>query len=112
MVRFLQNIKKPEDIVVGDGATKCYMSDRVPCTVVEVLSEGKTVIVQEDRAIRTDRNGISEDQTYVYTPCPAGIKEKYTLRKNGRYILMGTKAGQAGHHLEVGYREKYFDPHC
>lgn len=108
-MRFVREIKKPEDIVVGDGATKCYMSDRHPCTVIEVSNEGKTVVIQEDRVTRTDRDGISGEQTYTYSPRKSSPEEKYTLRKSGKYIPVGTRAGAAGHYLEVGYREKYID---
>jgi hypothetical protein len=99
--------KKPG---VGKGATICYYSDRVPCTIVEV---GKNhVVVQEDRYTRTDSNGMSESQSYTYERNPEGaIKTFKRTRKfkdfftdNGR-----AKYGEYGCSLRIGNRERYFD---
>jgi hypothetical protein len=42
-----------------------------------------TVEVREDRAIRTDSNGLSESQTYTYEPNPNGERHWFRRRKNG-----------------------------
>lgn len=51
--------------IVGDGATYRIGSDCYPYTIVEVVSPRK-VMVQRDEYRRTDKNGISEAQTYSF----------------------------------------------
>ena len=51
---------------IGMPATLVYFSDREPGTVVDMSPSGKTIYVQEDNAIRTDNNGMSEIQEYEY----------------------------------------------
>lgn len=101
----------PDDFVwlkVGIGATKFSGSDRYPYTVVEVVSD-KKVILQADIAKRTDKNGLSEIQTYEYTPDPDAEKIVVTLRKNGRWVRDGeSMKGGTGFH--IGHREAYSDP--
>lgn len=85
---------------VGDGATMLSWTDRHPATVIKVTR--CTVTVQEDTAKRTDKNGMSECQTYDYSPNPAGSIR--TFRRNSKGQLVGN-----GRFLFVGRREKYHD---
>lgn len=91
---------------VGMGATLCMWSDQRPCTVLSV--SGKTIVVQEDHATRTDKNGMSEDQTYTYAPNPDGETLTFTLRKNGRWVQKGSTL-EHGISLSLGHREKYHE---
>jgi hypothetical protein len=52
--------------IVGMGATITYGSDHHPATVIKILSNGRRLILQEDKSIRTDNNGMSESQSYDY----------------------------------------------
>lgn len=52
--------------VEGQGATILHYSDRSVCEVISVSKDGRTVILQGCDAIRTDSNGMSEDQEYSY----------------------------------------------
>ena len=63
-------------LTIGNGATAYFWSDRHACTVVEIINRNKKryVVVQQDHAKRTDRNGFSESQTYEFTPNPKGRK--------------------------------------
>ena len=90
---------------VGMGATLVIGSDRYPATVIQVTQNGKRVVIQEDDAVRTDKNGLSESQTYEFTANPNGTIHIVTLRKDGRYRVTG---GQTPVHL--GSRDKYLDP--
>lgn len=92
---------------VGDGATMCYWSDRRAATVVAVSPSGRQVTVQADRAVRTDKNGQSECQTYEYHRNPEGAVYTFTLRKNGRYVRAGDS--MRGTTLAHG-RHEYTDP--
>jgi len=65
--------KKENQPVVGMGATEYMWSDRRPYTVCVVHNnwnkKGYEIIgVQEDDAKRIDKNGMSEDQQYEFTP--------------------------------------------
>jgi hypothetical protein len=95
---------KPE---VGMGATIGYHSDRHAATIVEVIN-GKTVVVQQDTATRTDTNGYSESQKYTFGPCPTAPRKTFTLRNNGRWVEKGT-AKQHTPYLVIGHRSEYYD---
>lgn len=89
---------------VGMGATQLRHTDRSPWTVVEIVS-AREVVVQADQYRRTDRNGLSEDQEYEYTPDPDGAKLTLTARKDGSWRVKGW-----GGVFVLGSRERYCDP--
>jgi hypothetical protein len=62
---------------IGMGATVCGYSDRYACTVVWVDQPKGVLSVRKDIAKRTDKNGISEDQEYSYTPDSNGIEYSF-----------------------------------
>ena len=89
---------------VGDGATLIYYTDRAAATVIAVSPTGSKVTVQEDRAIRTDKNGMSDQQTYRYERDPAG--RVHVFHRNGR----GGYGGRGrGVRLSIGARNSYHD---
>lgn len=90
---------------VGDGATILMFSDRHAATVVE--AGPKRIVIQRDIAKRTDDNGMSESQTYEFTPDPTAPKIAYTLRKNGRWVREGDPL-RGGETLGRG-RSSYYD---
>jgi len=114
-----------DQLAIGNGATAYFWSDRHACTVVEVFNRNKKryVVVQQDHAKRTDRNGFSESQTYEFTPNPQGRKfisevidietedgqlgfilEPRTFNsKTNRFRKEGTRIG-------LGKRSEYWDP--
>jgi hypothetical protein len=91
---------------VGMGVTRIFYSDREPYTIVEIINP-KTIVVQEDDAIRTDDNGMSESQKYEFTRNTQKPKIVVTLRKNGQWIQKGQLKG--GCVFKIGYRDKYYD---
>jgi hypothetical protein len=97
--------KKPE---VGMGATILMWSDRHAATIVEVSKDGKRVVIQEDNAVRTDKNGMSECQDYTYSPNPNAAKQVFTLRKNGTYVQEGSSM-RSGTIIRIGERDSYHD---
>lgn len=92
---------KPE---IGMAATICHWTDRTPATVVKVSHKGRKIVLQEDKAIRTDKDGISDQQSYLYEIDPNGQLYYATLRKDGSYRLIGGKQQAA-----LGSRRKYHD---
>ena len=86
---------------VGDGATVLEWTDRTAGTIIYVSPSGKTCRVREDKATRTDANGMSECQTYAYEPNPEGREWTFRLGKRG-----WTSKGIG---LLVGERRQYYD---
>lgn len=100
--------KKDEPPKVGDGATYGCWTDRHAGTVIKVSKSGKTVWVQADHAKRVDKNGMSEMQTYEYSPNPEGHIIVFTLRNDGRYNEKGCARGY-GNRVGFGHRNAYHD---
>ena len=71
VVLLRQVIGQPEP-VVGMGATILLWTDRHAATITEVFVLGKYtyVKVRQDTSKRIDKNGMSEDQDYEFTPNP------------------------------------------
>lgn len=100
--RLMENVKPPVP-TVGMGGTILMYSDRHAVTVVEVLSP-KRIVVQEDTARRTDKNGMSECQDYEYSPNPNAPRIEFSLRKDGRWRQSKTTTV-----LMLGERDSYHD---
>lgn len=95
----MSNPHQPEP-KVGDGATITRWTDRTAGTIIKITK--CTIVVREDKAERTDKNGMSEVQEYAYTADPEG--RVYTFRKTKR----GWRCVE-GHGLGIGYRKAYHD---
>ena len=97
------------DVKEGMGGTVSVGSDSYPVTVVTVFPGGRGVLVQDDNAVRVDKNGISESQEYEYSENLQGCIDHFTLRRNGRWIRKGSSMRQ-GTPLHIGHRRMYRDP--
>jgi hypothetical protein len=93
---------------VGMGATILSWTDRHAATIVEVSKSGKSIVVQEDHAKRTDDRGMSEWQTYEHTPNTDAPRVTYTLRKNGSWVKQGDTL-KGGRRVAIGVRNHYYD---
>lgn len=93
---------KPE---VGMGATILMATDRRAATIIWVSESGRQVIIQEDKAIRVDSNGMSESQEYRYERDEDSTPVKYSLRKDGAWRQVGQSQGG----LLIGRRSEYYD---
>jgi hypothetical protein len=94
---------------VGDGATVMHYSDRSAATVTKVTTSRRgvvTVFVKGDHSKRIDKNGMSEMQTYEFTPNPDAPEVPVKLRKHNGRKVWRTKDG-AG--IAFGYRDEYYD---
>lgn len=102
-----------EELNVGSGVTLNYYSDETPATVIEIDPKGKWIKVQEDRAIRIDNNGISDDQDYEYERNEKGrVHTFYKTRRKDFTLFTNTGRGtynQYGIYLSLNVRRKYFD---
>ncbi len=89
---------------VGMGATICHWSDRTPATIIYVSNNGRKITLQEDNAVRLDNNGISELQEYTFNRNVNGKLYHATLRKDGKYRIVGGKEL-----ISLDTRNKYYD---
>lgn len=102
---------------LNTGCTLLSWTDRYAGTIVEMFKVGKTqyIVVQEDKAIRTDKNGMSEAQEYLYEQDTKG--PKYTFRKDGKgfwaQVTLNKETGRynmyRGYGLKIGHRNAYHD---
>lgn len=87
--------------VVDMACTVCFYTDRHAATVVAVSKSGHRVTTRDDKAIRTDGNGMSESQTYTYHRDPSGAERTFHRKADGTY--------GSGPHLVLGHRRSYHD---
>jgi hypothetical protein len=90
---------------VGEGVTQIVGSDRYPFTVTRVHETGLRCWIKADEFKRTDKNGISESQSYEFTPNPDAVEIE--LRWNGVRWASRPASRRA---YRLGVREAYVDP--
>jgi hypothetical protein len=88
---------------VGMGCTILRWTDRSAGTVVWVSKTGKTIKVQDDKAIRADTNGMSEAQEYTYERDETAPIRVFRLTKKG------WRGQGGGPGLSLGFRRAYHD---
>lgn len=93
---------------IGEGATISFYSDRKAGTVIAVSPSGKHITIQLDDAVRIDNNGMSESQTYEFTPNTNNGTLDFSLRKDGRFHEVGAKMYE-GARCFIGNRSAYYD---
>ena len=64
LINHLMSGSKDSTPIVGTGCSILHWTDRTACTIIEVSENGKTVVVQEDNAVRTDKLGMTDSQSY------------------------------------------------
>lgn len=93
---------------IGMGVTELCYTDRIPHTIIAIhkAKNGniKSIEVQEDKAFRTDTNGMSEAQSYRFEPNPEGAIRTLKRYKDGRW-----RAARAGNVFMLGARSRYYD---
>jgi hypothetical protein len=86
------------------GATYIGWSDRHAYTIIWVSKSGRRCLVQADHAKRTDKNGMSDSQSYEYLPNPEGVQHLISLRKDGSWRIVNDTQK-----FLIGRREEYHD---
>jgi hypothetical protein len=107
LINHVMSGSKDAEPQVGMGATMLLWSDRHACTIVEVSPNKKRIGVQQDNAKRTDNNGMSDSQSYAYSPNVNAPVKYYTLRKNGAWVREGES--MKGSRIAIGYRAEFHD---
>jgi hypothetical protein len=101
-----------EDPYVGMPATIGSGSDCYPATVIEIHHNSNMkvnkIAVQWDNAKTV--GGEWPDLDYEYERNPDGRISYYSLRKNGRFKLVGWPLRSRGGTIGLGHRRYYQDP--
>jgi hypothetical protein len=87
---------------LGMGITFLSWTDRHAGTIHDIRTKNGRVFefdASYDKAVRTDGNGMSESQSYDFTPRPEAPRTTYRRDRSGQWRKMGTKY--------VGEREVY-----
>ncbi len=101
------NKTKPTPPVLGTGCTDHYYTDRKAATIVAVMS-AKHIRIRHDEAIRTDKNGMSESQSYKFE-IGRGEDIDVRLGADGVWRTAGGKA-KHGRVVTLGERNHHWDP--
>lgn len=96
------------DPVVGMGATLHIGSDCYAYTVINIISDFK-IEIQEDQVNKAKNYNYYFNQVYDYSPNPLGVKLIFTKRKDGAWRQQGISKTR-GSVLVLGRREFYQDP--
>lgn len=107
LVNYVYGETKPMKPKVGMGATLLKWTDRSPFTIHAI--QGKKLWASQDKSERTDQNGMSESQDYIYSNNNQNQKDAwqlFTLRKDNKWHI-GTNL--QGNILIIGKREEYYD---
>lgn len=107
LLSVVNTVEEKTPATIGAGATIIHWTDREACTIIKVSVSGKSMIIQQDFATRTDDNGMSESQHYQYEPNPKGRTHEARLGKYG-WRLKGS-SGRRGTKVLVGVRDSYHD---
>lgn len=111
-------VKGQPDPEVGMGATVTGYTDRHAATIVSVekMKNGRFLIgIQRDNAKRVDDNGMSESQTYVFTPNTKASINFYMQDKKGMWksvyknAVTGRWKQTDDGGLRIGDRDEYYD---
>lgn len=97
---------------VGKGATVLHWTDRSAYFVDFVSEDGKTVIIERAKAVRTDNNGMSESQSYEYVRDPQTEPEtiRFTYGKWRRvYTNWEGKKETSPINIIFGTMREYYD---
>ena len=73
---------------IGMGATTGAGSDRYPHTICDVANDLSFIMVQSDNHHATKDCEYYGNQKYTYSPNPTETPQKYTLRKNGKRVVL------------------------
>jgi hypothetical protein len=107
----------PETATVGDGATKHLYSDSHAHTIVEVNRNGKQIVLQRDKATRTnrDKDTFEAGGFFGHTENPDGQKWAYERDESAEKIVANWSAkkraffvgGPTGMKVTTGRHEHY-----
>lgn len=104
LINRLGERSKQPDLQVGMGITIYSWSDRSAGTIQSISKSGKSFTFRYDKAVRTDKNGMSDCQQYKYEPIENGTLFTAFKTKNGSW-----KIKKDGRVVGIGYRDFYHD---
>jgi len=96
-----------QTIGAGQGGSYSVGSDRHPITIIGWTKSGKTIYYRAANAKRTDSNGLSECQSYEFTPNPNGRVSVATWRRRAKRFK---PKGHSFANIWTNGYDKYSDP--
>lgn len=90
---------------VGMGVTVLGYSDRHAGTITQVSASKREFWFRYDIAVRVDKNGMSESQTYEFMPNPAAPEIHVKLSRSKKHPGWRCEGGR----VAIGYRSEYYD---
>lgn len=105
---------------VGMGVTFFHWTDRSAGTIQKIFEEGQWqfIAVTGDTAKRVDNNGMSESQSYEFTPNPDAHPSFFRRKKADgpdapfQCVVKNKQTGRWVKYkqsIAIGYRDKYHD---
>lgn len=99
---------------VGKGATILHWSDRSAYFVNFVSADGKKVILERAKAVRTDGNGMCDSQQYMYERANSSTAEIVTIVfRHGKWREVSTgwdgKTNYDPIRIIFGTMQEYYD---
>ena len=112
----IESITLTKDALIGSGATVSLWSDRHACTVIDFDDRKQIITVQRDNAVRADKNGMSDCQSWEYSANENGQIYRFKLKNNMWRQLRTNENGYLvvrpvsdSSRLHVGFRNEYYD---
>lgn len=107
-INLIMSRSKPDNPKIGMGVTILHWTDRSAGTITRIGKHAKSKQItrfwyKPDKATRTDKNGMSESQTYTYAPNPGAAEVEVRRTRRGWKVV-----GQRTYVL-VGQRQAYHD---
>lgn len=112
----IESLTLTKDALIGSGATVSLWSDRHACTVIDFDDRKQIITVQRDNAVRADKNGMSDCQSWEYSANENGQIYRFKMKdgkwrqmyKNEKGNLVLRKPSDSDR-LTVGFRNEYYD---
>jgi hypothetical protein len=101
-----------QEPAVGKGATILYWSDRSAYFVDSVSKDGKKVVIERAKAVRTDNYGRSDSQSYEYQRYENQKPMQIAFRHGKWRIVSKELDGKAIYrpiNIKFGYMDEYYD---
>lgn len=117
LVNYLFSGSRSPSPVLGMGGTVLHWTDRHAVTVTSIAADGRSLLTRDDIAIRTDKRGMSDAQTYNFERDDNGVERRWKLAQDGtwreaclndagRVVFL---SGGKGPRLVLGSRSHYHD---
>lgn len=108
IVPHAQNFKpRTLDSPIPMAATRYYLNDRYPYTVVEVINKRECIVQEDNCYADPDKENPMGHQNWVIEVNPHASRITITLRKDGKWREKGVPTKDSGSFWILGGRDPY-----